>query len=256
MRRSQSMLTTIVAATVTSILTTVILFFALPWLVSPRAPSAPAITGAAKADDAAATIDVPNILGVRTDQAREMLDPKGLILTLEDEREDPNAPAGTLVAQTPLAGSRAKRGSEVRAIVSRGLVTPRVPAVVGLRVDQATLRITQAKLVVGKQLEMASGTAPRGTVIETTPEGGAALPVGGVVEFVISLGATVEVPKVTGLGLAKATSALQLADVTVGSTRYEYNENFGGNIVLRQKPEAGTQVPAGTKIDLVLNEAD
>src|SRR5438552_3710145 len=57
-------------------------------------------------------VDVPSVIGVDVAQARGLLDPKGLLLSLDGEREDP-APVGSIVEQAPLAGSRASRGATI-----------------------------------------------------------------------------------------------------------------------------------------------
>src|SRR3954465_13835211 len=64
-------------------------------------------------------VDVPSVMGVDMAQARGLLEPKGLLLTLDAERED-QATVGTIVSQSPLAGSRALRGAPIHATVSRG----------------------------------------------------------------------------------------------------------------------------------------
>lgn len=241
---------TVLVSIVTSALTTTALFFGLRALVPGGGGG-----GGAKVEDGD-MIEVPNIVGARADQARGMLDPKGLILTLEDERDDPIVPAGAIAAQTPLAGSRAKKGSEIRAIMSRGAGQPKVPEVVGLPLEQALAKVVEAKLTAGAQTQQTSPTVPKGSVISTAPPAGTLVAPGTAVALVVSAGGETDVPKVTGMGISRAKKLIEEAGFVVGSSRYQYNEDYGGNIVLRQDPAAGSKAAPGSKIDLVVNEPD
>src|SRR6185312_12995317 len=51
-------------------------------------------------------VDVPSLAGLTPDQARGLLEPRGLLLILDEERPDERAAPGTLIDQRPLAGSR------------------------------------------------------------------------------------------------------------------------------------------------------
>src|SRR6478609_870465 len=65
-------------------------------------------------------VEVPSISGLSIEQARDLLRARDLLLTLEAQRPDPAIPAGRIVAQTPMAGSRTPRGLAVQAFVSSG----------------------------------------------------------------------------------------------------------------------------------------
>jgi beta-lactam-binding protein with PASTA domain len=66
-------------------------------------------------------------------------------------------------------------------------------------------------------------------------------------------GATVEVPRLLGLRVARARALLEGAGLRVGSQRRIWNENRESRVVLRQSAAPGTQVAAGTAVDLVVN---
>jgi hypothetical protein len=88
---------TVFVAFLTAAITSAGMFFALREFVPP------------KGVPAEETVEVPSLSGMNVEQARQMLDGKGLYLTLEAEREDPNVPAGQIATQNPLAGSREPR---------------------------------------------------------------------------------------------------------------------------------------------------
>ena len=82
-------------------------------------------------------VDVPSLSGLTPEQARGLLEPRGLLLILDEERPDERAAPGTLIDQRPLAGSRLRRGEDVHAAVAEAV---RVPKVVGMTVDAAQVR--------------------------------------------------------------------------------------------------------------------
>jgi len=211
----------------------------------------------AGADPSAAMVDVPPLVGLRVEQARELLDGKGLILTLEGEKDDADVPAGAIVSQAPLAGSRARGGGEVRAVVSRGLSKVTVPDVGGLSLDQASQKLVAGHLEAGTQMPTPSASVPLGQVVGTSPKAGTEVAPRSKVEILLSSGpAEVEVPKVTGLSSRKAKETLEKAGFQVGTTSYSYDEDRAGYVVLRQDPAAGQKAAPGAKINLVVNEGD
>src|SRR5689334_17879220 len=114
-------------------------------------------------------VDVPSLTGLTPDQARGLLEPRGLLLILDEERPDEKAAPGTLIEQRPLAGSRLRRGEDVHAAVAKAV---RVPKVVGLSVDAAREALDQLKMKPGAVTEVSSGTAPKGQILAQAPTPG------------------------------------------------------------------------------------
>ena len=209
-------------------------------------PKAPA---AATAPTAAENVDVPSLMGVDVAQARGLLDPKGLLLSLDGEREDP-APAGSIITQSPLAGSRVQRGATVHATVSRGQARVRVPEVAGQSAEAAAKALSAAGLVAVPAEPEVSASVPAGTVISTAPPAGAEVARGAEVKLRVSAGAgAVEVPKVTGMQLGKAKELLERAKLVLTTRPVPDEEHYPG-FVLKQEPAPGTKVAAGSAVTL------
>jgi len=62
------------------------------------------------------------------------------------------------------------------------------------------------------------------------------------------------VPKVKGKRLAAARLALRRAACTVGKVKRAYSKKVKKGRVLSQKPRPGAQLPAGTKVNLVISK--
>jgi serine/threonine-protein kinase len=230
-------------AILTSIVTTVIVFFGLR-LLEDRG-----ILGRGRSGEA---VEVPSLLGMRPEQARDLLKGRELMLSLSGEREDLMYAAGT-AAQAPLPGSQAPRGSAVTAVVARGLSQIQVPNLAGLRPEDAVRQLAGAGLQLGPQKSAPSPTAPAGTVGGTEPPAGAPVPPRTAITLVLSTGAPATVPRVTGVRLSRARKALEDAGLVVGKIRYGDDDDHMGGVVLKQDPADGTVTARGSAVDLVVN---
>ena len=197
-------------------------------------------------------VDVPSLSGLTPDQARGLLEPRGLLLILDEERPDERAAPGTLIDQRPLAGSRLRRGEDVHAAVAKAV---RMPKVVGLTVDAARDALDQIKLKPGAVSEVPSATVPKGQIVAQNPAPGAEGRPDGTVDLQVSSGpAAVAVPSVIGKSKSGAKDVLEKAGFAVGTLHVGSNDDYDSGIVIRQQPPANTQAAPGTKIDLTIND--
>jgi serine/threonine-protein kinase len=227
--------------TVLTVATTAVTYVVMHLFVAPRLPVPSA--------------EVPPIAGLSPEQARGLLEPRGLLLALESEKVDDRYPPGTLCEQAPLGGSRIKRGDLVRAWVARAGGPHPVPRIVGLTVDAARDLLTQSRLKVGKLVDGPSDKVPRGMVAAANPEPGSEVKADTAVDLTISTGpSTKEVPKVVGKRLSSAKKLLEESGFAVGSTKYGSHDDYDSGVVIAQNPAAGSQATPGVKIDLTIND--
>jgi eukaryotic-like serine/threonine-protein kinase len=200
-------------------------------------------------------VEVPSITGVTVDQARELLRPRELLLTLQAERADPLIPAGNVAGQVPLAGSRAVRGTSVQAFVSSGAGDSTVPNLAGYRPDDAVEQLRTRKLVPGRRQEEASDTVAVGLVIGTEPPTGRVVAPNATVSLIVSTGpAPRAVPKLVGLQLGKAKKLIAEAGFKLGSTKTGSSDRYDDDTIIKQQPAEASLAPAGSQIDLVIND--
>jgi serine/threonine-protein kinase len=244
---------TLTTAVLTSLITTAVAFFGL------RALDArgmlPAASGAPPAG-APGGVEVPLVVGMRPAQARELLQGRGLLLSFSAERDSAQYPAGTIAEQTPLSGSHIAHGTEVRAILSRGVTEVPVPKVAGLKAAEASRQLAAAGLTAaGPDKIVASDTAPAGDAVDTEPPAGTLVAPKTHVTLVVSSGAAVKaVPKLFGLRLRAARELLEQQGFKAGKVRYDSDGDHTPGVVLAQKPAPPATAPPGTLIDLTINE--
>lgn len=199
--------------------------------------------------------EVPSIAGVSVEQARDLLQARGLLLALQAERPDPNVAAGKIAAQVPLAGSRATTGTSVQAYVSSGPGLIAVPAVAGTRPEDAIEQLRNRKLLAGPRREAPSATVAAGLVIESDPPAGKNVGPDTAVALVVSTGPALKaVPRVIGFRMGKAKKMLEDAGFKVGKTRYGSSDGYDEEVVIRQEPDDKTPSAPGTAVNLTINE--
>lgn len=197
-------------------------------------------------------VDVPSLSGLTPDQARGLLEPRGLLLILDEERPDERAAPGTLIDQRPLAGSRLRRGEDVHAAVAKAV---RMPKLVGMTVDAARDALDQIKLKPGAVSEVSSANVPKGQIVAQNPAVGAEGRPDGTVDLQVSSGPAAQaVPSVIGKSKSGAKDVLEKAGFAVGTLHVGSNDDYDSGVVIRQQPPANTQAAPGTKVDLTIND--
>ena len=96
------------------------------------------------------------------------------------------APAGSVIGQTPIAGTPVATGSAVALVVSSGPPQVATPDVVGLTQAAATTAITGAGLTVGAVTTELSTTVPASSIVSQSPAGGTLVVPGTAVTLVVS----------------------------------------------------------------------
>lgn len=246
----------VLPAAVTSIITTVAVFFALRAMDGRGLFSGPAPgKDPSAAAGAAPSVEVPALVGMRGEQARELLKGRELLLAFSAERDSAEQPAGAIIEQTPLRGSQVPKGSLVQAVLSRGVRQVVLPKLAGLKVDDAVKALAAAGLAAGPQKSAASDSAGAGIVVDTEPAAGATVVASTAITLVVATGPSTKlVPKVTGLRLRAARELLEQQGWKIGKIRYDSDGDRTSGVILEQKPAAATSVPADTAIELTVNE--
>lgn len=113
-------------------------------------------------------VAIPDLAGLTVAQASEAALHNGLDLNIENKFYSRTVPAGRILSQSPAAGSRVRRGWQVRVTESLGPQQVTIPDVVGEPVREASLDLRKASLDLGTLAHM---DAPGDTdmVLSQTP---------------------------------------------------------------------------------------
>ncbi|EOS53820.1 PASTA domain-containing protein [Adlercreutzia caecimuris] len=147
-----------------------------------------------------ADIEVPDITGLSADEARQVLEEKGLKLSDGEPAHafHDTVKRGGVISQSPAAGAKVAAGTAVDILeISDGPAQFAMPDLTGMTVDAAMEKIQEVGLTVSDEApeHEYSDTVAKGDVIRTTPAAGEVIPAGSAVRFVISDGAKPADPK-------------------------------------------------------------
>jgi eukaryotic-like serine/threonine-protein kinase len=129
-----------------------------------------------------------------------------------------------------------------------------VPDMANMSFEAATALLEELGLGYKKEAEEYSADVPDGYVVAQRPEAGMMAQEGRVIGLTVSAGSeVVRVPNLTGMARAQAEDALTRLGLELGKVRENYNPEIPESSVIGQNPEPGTEVPRGTKINLLVS---
>src|SRR5437764_547513 len=159
------------------------------------------------------TVLVPNVVGQTQAAATSAITSAGLTAGTVTMQSSTTVASGSVISESPAAGTSVAMASAVNLVVSSGAPPPppvAVPNVVGETEAAATSAITSAGLTAGAVTQQSSTTVASGSVISQNPAAGTSVASGAAVSLVVSSGAppptAVAVPNVVGQTQAAATS--------------------------------------------------
>ncbi len=128
-----------------------------------------------------------------------------------------------------------------------------VPDVRGLSVDDATISLTKVGLTVGEVKPVNDAAVPAGEILDQSPIPLAKVEKGSPVNLTVSSGPTqVEVPDL--VGLTKDDALKKLSDLGFeGSLDYDFSAKVPRDEVIRQDPDAGTEVDEGSTVTFIVS---
>jgi eukaryotic-like serine/threonine-protein kinase len=194
-------------------------------------------------DGTAATAAVPDVVGLRTDEATRRLVADGF--RAQVARSPSERPRGVVIRQRPVAGTTLDRGETVTLVASQGPQTVEIPDLVGLPLTQAFRRLEAAEL--RPQAKRVFSPRPRGRVIRQQPPAGDEVERDTVVLLTASRGpGRVAVPNIVGLDQSQAVARLEAAGLKADVARVPAADPAG--TVVAQNPTSGMQVARGSAV--------
>ncbi|MFH9263627.1 Stk1 family PASTA domain-containing Ser/Thr kinase [Streptomyces sp. NPDC017546] len=197
---------------------------------------------------------VPSLLGQTQQTAEKRLSDEGLGLKGVERVFSDTVERGSVVSSDPASGDRIRGNGSVKLVVSRGPEIVRVPDVVGRSLADARRSLKKVGLAPGMVTREFSEDVARGEVIRTDPRAGTDRNPDTAVALVVSKGAPIDVPDVTGLSAEEATAELTAeglkAEVLPG--RIHSAETEGA--VAEQSPGAGVEAAEGDTIELTVSK--
>ncbi len=198
-----------------------------------------------------ALAEVPDLRGMSGSEARVVLTERGFEPGRVDSINHPRIPPGEVVGQSPLPGQFSLPGGAVELTVSLGPERRPVPDVTRLRADRALTVLETSGFAV--TVDSVQADAPEGQVVSTNPTPGTRVTLPAEIRMTVSLGPPlVELPDLVGMQEEEARAVLAEIGLRVGEVENRARFGFGEGDVLETFPEAGSMVPRGSAVRLVV----
>lgn len=196
---------------------------------------------------------VPAVLDMTQDKAEQSLHKAGLGMRTKQDFSD-TVERGHVISTDPGPGGRVRNTGKVTVTLSKGPARAEVPNVVGMTLDEAKRKIEGAGLTVGEVGKQFSGETPQGSVLATDPKPGAERRPDTPVALTVSKGAALSVPKVQGMTVAAATSALADKGLKAEVSDTQVYSDAPKGSVAAQSPGDGEQLAKGDTVTLTVSK--
>jgi len=198
-------------------------------------------------------IVVPDLLGSTVEQARVIVESRGLLVIIGGEEENEKFSANIICRQAPFPGSIVRNKSSITVFISKGSSQIVLPNYRNQSLAEATVNLSELDLKAGEVRPEESSEIEKDKIISTIPPAGTKVKKGDVITIILSRGVEIAtVPNLIGRALTSAKRIIEENGFVTGNVSYEVSTEFDVGIVMSQYPSAGAKIKKGSKIDIVV----
>jgi eukaryotic-like serine/threonine-protein kinase len=212
-------------------------------------------------------VAVPNLVSKNPAEARRIAEAGGFEMEVEREYYSATVPEGRILSQLPPAGTKVRRGWQIRVATSLGPQRVEIPNVLGESERAAEINIRRRGLDVGAVAQMELAGTPADQVLAQSPlpnASGVSAPKISLLTTEASPAQAFVMPSFVGQPLGSATTALKDAGFRVGSTTVAAPAASAStpttmttppppasanSVIVSQNPTAGEKVMAGSAVN-------
>ena len=202
-----------------------------------------------KGDPAPTTSTVPSLVGMDQSEARAALQQVSLRVGEVTMRTSQDVAEGDVLSSDPEAGEKVEQGGTVDLRISSGKPSVKLPDVTGMDKQDARDQLVQLGLDV--EFDTVKSDDPRDQVTAMNPQAGQSVGDGSSVSLSVSQGPR-SVPNVVGKTQAEARRTIEGAGFKVSVVNDSTTKSTKGQ-VLEQSPDAGTAMPQGSTVTIVVS---
>lgn len=205
-------------------------------------------------EDDAKYVDMPDIVGVNIEDAKNALQALGLVPAVSYEESD-TIDENVVIRTNAKEGNPLKVGTKVTMVVSAGAKSIEVPSVEGMTYEEAKRKLEDLGLTVNRT-DSYSDSVEEGLVASQMPAADTQVPKGNVVTVNVSLGkeeVKVRVPYLIGRTEEDGTFEAIEAGLKIRSVTKEYNSEIAEGLICYQSHSQGSYVELGTELDIKIS---
>ncbi len=199
-------------------------------------------------------IEVPSITGKDVKEALILVSEQGLALKMIGKRYEPQIPQGVIISQFPSPGTKVRRNREIKVFISEGTRTAVVPSLIGKKVREAKIYLSQRGLNFGNT-SYTYARFPQDEIISQGPSPQTEINTEDGINVLVSLGRRnpgFYMPEFMGRKIEEAKDIFEKLSLKIGKIKESPSSGEEG-VILSQVPLPGTRVDCETSIELVVS---
>lgn len=200
-------------------------------------------------------VQIPNLVGMKKEEAESLVKESNLRFEVTSEEFDDEVPAGYIISQDPTYSEnfKIKEKTTMKVILSKGQEVVKVPKVSGMTKEEAIKALEELNLVPDV-IEETSKKVEEGYVISQDTNPNTEVKSGETVKIHVSTGTEKsKVPSVIGKTQEEAKKTLQSLGFVVTVTTSEDTSKDNG-VVIKQSLDEGKAVEKGAEITITVNK--
>ncbi|MBP6672463.1 MAG: PASTA domain-containing protein [Bacteroidetes bacterium] len=201
---------------------------------------------------------VPNVVGMKEETARRILDSLHLEPKRGDIRQDPSYPEGYVILQNPSPEQTVKSGRRIYLTISGGEQDVIVPSLRGRSIRDAKFALDRAALKQGAIQYQVSLDLPEGTIVTQDIPAGSKVKKNSYISVIVSAGESIDsiyIPSLIGKPFGEAQRILKEKGLRAGNITYQINDELLPNTVIDQLPRENEVVTTQKDVDLFISQA-
>ncbi len=202
---------------------------------------------------------VPNLANMTVVEAERAAVASGLELQVERQYYSPGVPEGKIMSQAPDAGTKVRRGWQVRVAQSLGPQRVAIPDVTGETSRAAQLNIARRGLDVGAVATVPLANTTPDTVLAQSPPANARQVAAPRISLLVAAApdpAAYVMPNFVGQPLGSVRDSLQSAGIRLGTVTVADTAQTStapspspSSLILSQDPAAGQKIAVGVPVN-------
>ena len=199
-------------------------------------------------------VKVPNITGLKYNDAQKLLVENGLDAKQGDVRYDESKPVGLVLDQNPPYDQMVKKGRRIYLTVCGGEQLIEVPRLIGKTTRDAKFGLEQRNLQVGEILHKFTSEYPEDFVISQVIQPGSKVKKSTKIDLIVSNGqqlGDIIIPDLMGKKLDDVKKLLEEKKLKTGKVTYQPSDNTPGTVV-DQYPRKDKSAKENTPIDIFI----
>ncbi|MEA3485107.1 MAG: PASTA domain-containing protein [Candidatus Aerophobetes bacterium] len=196
-------------------------------------------------------IEVPSIAGKSLEKGVLLLSERDLSLKVVGKEYSSQIPQGIIVSQVPSPGVRVSKNRRIEVVISEGTKVADIPFLVGKRLAEAKIYLSQQGLKVGS-ISYVYSFLPQGKTISQDPPAGIEMDREEGVNLLVSLGVREPqfyMPDLIGEKVERVKERFEKLSLKIGEVK-EFPSSGKEGIILSQFPSPGSLVTQKTLIKL------